>query len=327
MLWTCIFYFFGSIFVAWWLVTFLLPRLRLSFLDLPKARSSHVHATPRGGGMAFVLVSCGISVMLLLSGQFSNISSLPLLALPLAIVGLFDDRYDLPALPRYISQFTVAVLIVSASPFIRSDGGLLIAIPVYISLYWVLAFFVTAVINFTNFMDGLDGLVAGCMSICVAVAAIQLDYPFVMIGLVGALVGFLIWNWSPAKIFMGDSGSTYLGAIYSGLVLQSSSWQNALSLLLVATPLLADSFFCLLRRFFAGQPVFTPHRLHLFQRLHQAGWSHAHVSGSYIFGVFVLSVACLFGGLPWVIGVAFCELLLGWWLDKNIAVSFFNGCL
>ena len=75
---------------------------------------------------------------------------------------------------------------------------------------------------------------------------------------------------------MGDVGSTYLGAVFALLVLQASNWVESLALLLVATPLLGDACFCVLRRFVAGQRI-SKHRLHLFQRLHQAGWSHARI--------------------------------------------------
>jgi UDP-N-acetylmuramyl pentapeptide phosphotransferase/UDP-N-acetylglucosamine-1-phosphate transferase len=181
---------------------------------------------------------------------------------------------------------------------------------------------VTAVINFTNFMDGLDGLVAGCMAVAFAALAIKLAAPWPLWALVGALLGFLLWNWSPAKVFMGDVGSTFLGAVFAGLVLQAPSWPEALGLLLVATPLLGDACLCVPRRLLAGQRVFQAHRLHLFQRLHQAGWAHARVSSLYICATAVLAIALLWGGLPWLITLAAFELLLGIWLDQRVAVPF-----
>ncbi|MCP9880262.1 glycosyl transferase, partial [Cyanobium sp. A1C-AMD] len=176
--------------------------------------------------------------------------------------------------------------------------------------------------NFTNFMDGLDGLVAGCMAVALAAVALRLAAPWPIWALVGALLGFLIWNWSPAKVFMGDVGSTFLGAVFVGLALQAPSWPGALGLLLVATPLLGDAFLCVPRRLLAGQRVFQAHRLHLFQRLHQAGWPHARVSSLYIGATAVLALALLWGGLPWLITLAFFELLLGVWLDQRVAVPF-----
>lgn len=240
----------------------------------------------------------------------------PLVSLPLACVGFLDDRHNLPASWRYGVQLATALIIVILSPLATNSVGVL---PL-ISLFFFIA--ITAVINFTNFMDGLDGLVAGCMVLTITSAAIQLAAPSPIWSLVGALLGFLLWNWSPAKVFMGDVGSTFLGAVFSLLVLQSSTWSEALALLLVATPLMGDAFLCVLRRLMDGQRVFQPHRLHLFQRLHQAGWPHARVSSFYIAATAVLAIALLCGGLPWVIILAALELLLGIWLDQRVAVPF-----
>jgi UDP-N-acetylmuramyl pentapeptide phosphotransferase/UDP-N-acetylglucosamine-1-phosphate transferase len=182
---------------------------------------------------------------------------------------------------------------------------------------------VTAVINFINFMDGLDGLVAGCLAIAIAAGTSQLPTPTEPLwALVGALFGFLAWNWSPAKVFMGDVGSTFLGAVFAGLVLQASSWPEALGLLLVATPLLGDACLCVPRRLLAGQRVFQAHRLHLYQRLHQAGWPHARVAGLYIAATALLALALLLAGWAWVLPLAVLELGLGVWLDRRVAMPF-----
>ena len=107
--------------------------------------------------------------------------------------------------------------------------------------------------------------------------------------------------------------------------LQASSWPESFGYLLVASPLLVDACFCVLRRLLAGQRVFQAHRLHLFQRLQQAGWPHARVSLTYILGTVLLSVAMLVGGLPWVLSVSVVELLIGVWLDQRVAVSFLQA--
>jgi len=295
---------------CWILLRVLIPNLSCRLLDKPNPRSSHLEPTPRGGGLAFVVVAAGSSLIAFVSGatpSFALLQSvLPLAALPLAIVGLLDDRLNLPATLRYGVQAATALFLLWISP-----------LPVLAPSFWVwllLLIAATAVINFTNFMDGLDGLVAGCMAVLFAVAGL---WP-----LVGALLGFLLWNWSPAKVFMGDVGSTFLGAVFAGVVLQQTSFSAALALLLVATPLLADACLCVPRRLFAGQRIFQAHRLHLFQRLHQAGWCHAHVSSLYIAATAVLAIAHLAGGLAWVIGFALAVLLIGVWLDQRVAVAF-----
>ena len=299
---------------SWLLLHWLIPVLRRRLPDSPNARSSHQRVTPRGGGIVFVLVAALAS--LVLGPAIGGIAWLPLLALPLALMGLVDDRFNLPVLVRLVVQVATAIVLL----WLSMSGGFwslpMLIIPVVLLL-------IVAVINFTNFMDGLDGLVAGCMAVALAAAALQLAAPLPIWALVGSLLGFLIWNWSPAKVFMGDVGSTFLGAVFAGLVLQSSSWSDALGLLLVATPLLGDAFFCVLRRILAGQRVFRAHRLHLFQRLHQVGWPHARVSILYIAATAVLACALLVGGLPWVFGLSALVLVLGFWLDRWVALPFF----
>ncbi len=310
-----LFFFAASAFLSWALLHGLIPRLRTRLMDQPNDRSSHVVPTPRGGGVAFVLVAAAASVVVMVGATTTSkhlaVSALPLVALPLAVVGLLDDRINLPASWRYASQILTASLILWLSP-----------IPLPWLLLPLVIVAVTAVINFTNFMDGLDGLVAGCMTVAISALGFRLAAPWPIWTLVGALLGFLLWNWSPAKVFMGDVGSTFLGAVFAGLVLQAPNWPAALGLLLVATPLLGDAFFCVLRRLSARQRVFQAHRLHLFQRLHQAGWPHARVSSLYITATAALAVALLAGGWHWVVGLALLELLVGLWLDQRVAVSF-----
>ena len=118
---------------------------------------------------------------------------------------------------RYCTQLVTALVVVVASPLVVPLFG-----HFYLSPLLLIA--VTAVINFTNFMDGMDGLVAGSMVVIVTAAAVQLSAPWSIWALIGASLGFLFWNWSPAKVFMGDVGSTFFGAVYSVLVLQASSW-------------------------------------------------------------------------------------------------------
>jgi len=300
---------------CWILLRTLIPKLSRLLLDQPNARSSHREPTPRGGGLAFVVVSAGSSLVAVVLGPLQTSalpqSVLPLVALPLAIVGLLDDRFNLPASWRYGTQLVTVFLMLWLSP-----------IPLLWLLLPLVSIALTAVINFTNFMDGLDGLVAGCMAVAIGALALRLAASWPIWSLVGALLGFLLWNWSPAKVFMGDVGSTFLGAVFAGLVLQAPNLPEAFGMLLVATPLLVDAFLCVLRRLFDGQRVFQAHRLHLFQRLHQAGWPHARVSSLYVAATAVLAIALLWGGLPWLITFAALELLIGVWLDQRVAVPF-----
>ena len=289
----------GSVLLSWLLLWRLIPWLQRKLLDQPNARSSHRMATPRGGGLVFVLVG---SLLSLAVGEGTS-AWIPLICTPLALVGLLDDRYDLPAAWRYAAQLATACVLVAMA-----------AVPLPIWALPVAVVAVTAVINFTNFMDGLDGLVALCGVVLMAAAGL---WP-----VAGALLGFLGWNWSPAKVFMGDVGSTWIGAVFAGMVLQQSGPWEAISLLLVGFPLLGDALVCVLRRLRAGQQVFEAHCLHLFQRLQRGGWSHATVSLVYGGATGILAVTRQLGGaaaLPLLIGA---EMLFALWLERNHAVGF-----
>lgn len=290
--------------LAWLLLAGLIPFLRRRLLDQPNARSSHSRPTPRGGGVVFVTVAVLAWVLL---GSWAL-----LWTLPLALVGLIDDWRSLPAGLRYGTQVLTAVLLLSSA-----------ALPGVTTSFWLAAVVVvaaTALINAINFMDGIDGLVAGCMAVLFGAAATaghgQL-WP-----LVGALLGFLAWNWSPAGVFMGDAGSTFLGAVLVAVLLDCSSWQQVIGLLLVAMPLLADAGTCLLRRSLAGQPVFQAHRLHLYQRLHQAGWPHGRISLLYVLATAFQAVVVGFGGWPMGVLGALLLAVIGVLLDTRQAVPF-----
>ena len=307
----------ASALLSWGLMKLLLPLLRSRLLDHPNARSSHRRPTPRGGGVAFVVVSCGLAPLLAVGAVAGEgmpgaapLAWLPLICAPLALTGFLDDQHDLPASVRYGIQTLTAIGLLGVA-----------ALPVP---WWILPLAViaiTAVINFVNFMDGLDGLVAGCMAVLVTVAAVQLKATAPW-SVVGALLGFLVWNWSPAKVFMGDVGSTFLGALFAGLVLQTRDPATAAGLLLVATPLLADALICVLRRAAERQPILQAHRLHLFQRLHQAGWSHGGVAALYIGCTAAGGVAFLGWGLAGISLWTGVTLAIGCWLDQAVAVPF-----
>ena len=323
MFFNFIFFGFVSSYLFLW---FLIPILRKLLLDIPNVRSSHYYPIPRGGGLSFVILSVLSSVLSFIGSIPSTLAFLPLIAFPLSLVGLIDDRSGLPISARYFSQFLTSVFLVLLSPFIE---------PLYVYfncnffpiICFILfsSFFITSIINFTNFMDGLDGLVAGCMAISIVSCAIHLSAPWPLWFFVGALIGFLPWNWNPAKVFMGDVGSTFLGAVFAGLLFQSQNLLDAVSLLLVSTPMIGDAFSCLLRRFFAGHSVVQPHKLHLYQRLHQAGWSHSFVSFIYIGASAVLAIALFIGGFPWLLPLVIIELLFGFLLDRFKAVPFVHS--
>ncbi|MGB0563244.1 MAG: MraY family glycosyltransferase [Spirulinaceae cyanobacterium] len=279
-----------------WLVTFLVTgivkrRFEKQFLDVPNERSSHTRPTPRGGGVGFVwifLTLSGAAAIRFWSLEMPFfILQFPLLVL--AVVGLIDDRKELSARIRSLLHMTVGAvsLIYGFVPIPLppgSDQGFWVLLGIIVNII-----FVTAFINFYNFMDGLDGLVASVTIIQLAFLALYYDHP-VFILLAAALVGFLQWNWSPAKIFMGDVGSTFLGAIVAIWLIGGSSpdifseppdpvlfW----SAIAVTFPLIGDATYTIIRRLIRRENIFKAHRFHLYQRLQQSGWSHSRVALTY----------------------------------------------
>ena len=288
----------------------ILPFLRSSFIDVPNDRSSHLSPTPSGAGISFVLVSLILSPLLK--------TKLIYLSFPLAILGFIDDKYLIPSKVRYVFQLITGVLLIIFSPnfYYLNDFTIINAL----FLFVFLLFSITGFINFTNFMDGIDGLVAGCMIIMLLFGCIINSIN--LFPLVACLIAFILWNWNPAKVFMGDSGSTFLGAIYCGIILNSNNLNDAISIILVGIPLWADAFTCVIRRAYNRQRIFSAHRLHLYQRLNQAGWSHELISSTYIFLSLILSLIYLVLGLKFLIITSFLVFLLGIFIDHNFATPF-----
>jgi len=257
---------------------------RRSILDHPNERSSHEIPTPRGGGWGLIpVVIAGWLVV-------GHLDALPLgsvlllcgLALALGALSWWDDLGGLSPAVRLLGQgaAVIAVLIVHPAPGPYFAGFLPPALDLAAAgLLWVWY------INLFNFMDGIDGISAVetvCTGAGIAgVAMISgLDAPLADLGLVmtaGAL-GFLLWNWQPAKIFLGDIGSVPLGFLLGWLLLSlAASGQGAAALILPAY-YLADATITLFRRALRGEKVWRPHRQHFYQRAVQKGAGHARVS-------------------------------------------------
>jgi UDP-N-acetylmuramyl pentapeptide phosphotransferase/UDP-N-acetylglucosamine-1-phosphate transferase len=191
---------------------------------------------------------------------------------------------------------------------------------------------IVAVINFINFIDGMDGVLGASSFVLILAAAVsfsvvgtvhsQESNPISLYALLGSLIGFLIWNWSPAKVFMGDVGSTFVGSVFVGYVLQQHSYASALSLLLVSFPLLADAGGCVLRRIQYKQAILKPHKLMLYQRLNQNGWKHSQVAILYCILTTFLAAVHLWGGLLWMLKAIILESIILLWLDQRVAIRF-----
>ena len=287
-------------------------RFSQNLLDIPNDRSSHSQPTPRGGGLGFIIAFAAISIstpilssylpesfpenLFSIASPQSFLLQLWAILTPLAIIGILDDKRNVPASIRYLVQLTAASIAILCfgpfpQPWLTSLGtaGTIIAI-----ILTVIG--ITALINFYNFMDGLDGLVAGVTAVQLGFFALYLNQPIWCL-LVAALLGFLWWNWSPAKIFMGDVGSTVLGAAVVIPMLNTDNPTQAWTALAITLPLTADAIYTLVRRLMRRENIFQAHRSHLYQRLQQSGWSHGQVASNYIGGTMLIGMSILVWGV------------------------------
>lgn len=316
--------FFLSVTVTALLLRYILHYLKRWFLDQPNSRSSHIHPTPRAGGSSFVFVISIASAIGLLFHPDCFIFYHVLALLPLSLIGLLDDFKGVSAIVRYCIQlFTALFLVLYSSFFYNSIYSPFHDSPLNLLLLLViLIFIITAIINFSNFMDGLDGLFAGSMLVAFCTYALNNSDQWFSWVVVGALSGFLYYNWSPAVVFMGDTGSTYLGALYSILALSSSSLIDFIGLLLVITPLLADPLICIIFRLGSSQNIFKPHKQHLYQRLQQSGLSHHVVACIYMLATAFLGLLFLFTNLLFLSLGSVFVIIVGLYLNRYYAIPY-----
>jgi Fuc2NAc and GlcNAc transferase len=261
----------------------LLYSKRLSLIDIPNHRSSHTTPTPRGGGIAIVGSVLFVGAYAL--SRFETYLRPPLLLLAtsllgLTLVGWIDDHRSVSVgirlLVHLICGAAVAILVNMISPM----AGLF-------NIAWLTLWLVWTVgsINIVNFMDGIDGMIAlqGIVFGAFIFALLPRDSagsPFGLI-LAGACTGFLLWNWEPAKLFMGDVGSGPLGLLFVIGGALALSHARPVVVFLPLFPLFFDALLTLVRRFRRGEKLTDAHRSHLYQRIVNAGVRHSQVSFSY----------------------------------------------
>ena len=257
---------------------------RNNLLDIPNDRSSHAVATPRIGGVALVIsVLAGVALFEAFGPGLGHEARVVLAgAVAVAVLGVVDDFWQLSALPRLLVQAAVGVMIVMAlGPaqihWLGSDTFAASCLTV---------FWIVGLTNAYNFMDGIDGiagaqaLVAGVSWTAVGLLAGSPEIAALGLILAGAGGGFLLHNWHPAKVFMGDGGSGFLGFLFASLPLlaprdhASLLWYGAL----LVWPFLFDTGFTFLRRVRRSENLLSPHRSHLYQRLVITGRSHTFVT-------------------------------------------------
>jgi Fuc2NAc and GlcNAc transferase len=284
------------------LVTALLRRylLRRKVLDIPNERSSHFAPTPRGGGLSIVLVFLLAVLWSVQKGSLAAGLGWALIGggLSVALAGFLDDRFHVPARVRLLFHFAAAgwalwqlngmgPLYLGSIVWNWSWLGQFLAL---IGLVWM--------INLYNFMDGIDGI-AGVEALCVSGSAALLlawgglpGLSSAAMALAAASAGFLVWNWPPARIFMGDAGSGFLGFVLAVLAISSAKERPGLlwPWLILLSVFTVDSILTLLRRVITGERWYEAHRSHAYQHASRRHGSHLKVTLT----VAAINVAWLF---------------------------------
>ena len=285
--------FAGAIFVCSAVLTYVMARY-VRVMDVPNDRSSHSRPVPKSGGLAFVATFLIGSLIIYFVADVARIDDryfwgYVVTALLLAIVSFVDDVTQKTFLVKVTTQMVCVGMVITS-------GVVLTRLAIFpwgeVELGWVgyvLTFlWILGLTNAYNFMDGLDGLAAGVAVIAAAflcAIALQQKSVFVYISsyvLLAGAAGFLLFNFPPAKIFMGDIGSAFLGYTFATLAVIGSSLDlGRLSFYIVPMLLfhfIFDTFFTFIRRLLRGEAIHLAHRTHLYQLLNRTGYSHRAVS-------------------------------------------------
>lgn len=258
---------------------------KVGAMDVPKDnRRMHDHPIARMGGLAIFL---GFLLSTLLFVPLTTpVKGMIFGAVIIVVLGILDDIYALPAMPKFIVQIIAALVAVLSgnaiqalsNPNVFSDNPYWVLGPLSIpvSVIWIVA-----ITNAVNLIDGLDGLAVGVATISsmtmlvIALLVSESGVALLMAALAGACIGFMPYNLNPAKIFMGDTGSTFLGFILATVSIQGlfkfyTIISFAVPFLLLGLPLF-DTCFAILRRVSKGQNPMSPDRSHVHHRLIDMG--------------------------------------------------------
>lgn len=263
-------------------------------VDVPNERSSHRAPTPRGGGIGIVLAAAAGTAWLAVSGAaplpgamaFTGFAAGCLIC---AVAGLADDARRLSFAVKLVTQCAAAAIAMAAGVVIETIyvpgfGSLTLGVASYgLTLLWLVG-----LTNAFNFMDGLDGLAGGTAVLAaafLALAAFELGQPAatgLALVLAATSLGFLVVNFPPARIFMGDVGSQFLGFAFAGLGVLLGRGDDTGTLVLLVPLLLFhfifDTTLTWFRRLRRRERLTAAHRSHLYQILNRSGWSHRQVS-------------------------------------------------
>ncbi|MEY3218960.1 MAG: hypothetical protein RIT27_317 [Pseudomonadota bacterium] len=294
------------------------------FLAMPNERSLHFRATPQTGGLA-ILIALVITnwLMIILYGTVQGWVWIASGSALIAGIAFLDDAFEISPIWRLIVQFLAAFFVVSIGN-IQIDF-----IPIIIQI-----FFVVWTVNLYNFMDGMDGFASG-MAVWGfgTLAILGMDQPLFMglnVLIAASNLGFLVFNFPPAKIFMGDTGATVLGFFAATLILLGGKlqlfpfWLG----LLAFSPFIVDSTVVLFKRLIKKEKIWKPHRSHYYQRLTQLkGWGHRKtVLLEYALMAMCSVSSLLMSVMPFLFQMVFLVIwflfyvVLIWYLEKYVLV-------
>lgn len=258
--------------------------IRFGFIDLPAERKIHKKATPRLGGLA-IFLGTGLG-LLFLRPSHPDLFAIVTGSCVIVTIGLLDDKYQIRPLLKLGGQLLAAGIVISAGIIIER-----ITIPVLGTIEfnsWVAVLitvvWIVGVTNAINLIDGLDGLASGITTIglisilIMAVVDAQIIVIYLATVLIGGNIGFLFHNFYPAKIYMGDTGSMFLGfsiAVIStiGLFKNVTLFSFIIPVIVLAIPIF-DTLFAIIRRMINGENIFLPDKKHIHYQLLSAGFSH-----------------------------------------------------
>ncbi len=289
-----------------------IPILKRNMPANPTERGMHKEKKASSGGILFILIY-------IIYASYQEFY-LPFFSIPISIIGLIDDKYYLSRRVRLTAQIiTIASFLLTS--YLIGNGILatITSFKYFLFMFLLLLLIGTSIVNFMNFMDGIDGLVCGCMIVIFSFMNFEIHY---LLPIIGTLIGFLFFNWEPSKVFMGDTGSLFLGSYLATLILGQNSIILILNSLILCAPILLDALICILIRLSKKQNILQPHKLHLYQRLVSGGLSHSQVSLIYITSTFFMGLVYLTSNTYLLILSLIFVLLFGLYLDKNYAKSF-----
>ena len=318
--------FFSHLTFAIWLIAiaFLITQIMLSrvrIMDVPNARSSHEVATPKSGGISIVITFLIGTVVIFFVADATMIRqdyffAFVFTSVLIAAISLYDDVKNKPFLVKLGTQL-VAVFIVLAAGLVIDEIKLpyLGLVPLGWLSYTVSFLWIVGLTNAFNFMDGLDGLMGGVAVIvsaffCVITFAEGSHFVYIASYTIFAgTIGFLFFNFPPARIFMGDVGSAFLGFAFAVLAIIAARYDLSHTSFLVMPLLLFnviyDTFFTFTRRLMRGDQVTAAHRTHLYQLFNRLGYSHRTVS-LFHYGVCILQGVAAF----WMINIPGAQRML-----------------